>query len=180
VLPLFLLANCSHAQAPKDFDRSVDRGYQASSFVRQRPLFTISERVPSVTKLVAKTGNKICSFSDNILTYTDKQQTKQITLDVHVADATRLICSDDYTVIIMPKRVVVSLGAGGVLSGREMLGMLGERFVAATSYELNIKEPASEGITKTRMVGETLVLETSADRIWTIDLSDPFAGWHIY
>lgn len=126
-----------------------------------------------VTKLplVGKWEKGTCTFSKNSLTYHNGKSKKSINLDMEAADAEKLVCSADYTVVITPKYAVVALGGEAVLSGIEGFGYLG--FVNSYGIEIHPNIP-DEGITGGRIMGNSLEV-TTRERIWEINFVNPEA-----
>jgi hypothetical protein len=126
-----------------------------------------------------------CSFSDPFVVYSESSSrvTGSLALDARPREPWRLLCAPDFTVIIgRTHAIIVALGGNGVLEGREMLGALSERLVAANSYSINIGPILDEdgGIRGARLESGRLRITSVAGRTWEITLSDPFAGWNIY
>jgi hypothetical protein len=120
-----------------------------------------------------------CSFSRNSLTYSELSAHGSVRLDVAVSAPSRLICADDFTVILSDNQAVVSLGGRSVVAGAQMLGFVSGRFTPANSYSINISGPAAERISGASVTDGDLRLETVAGNSWRIDLSDP-SEWRIY
>jgi hypothetical protein len=122
-----------------------------------------------------------CSFSGNSVSYRELPEGREaaLRLDVQVRGAESVLCSDGFTVVLSPGSAAVAIGAQGVLEGQEMLGLLGERFVVANSYEINTARLEREGaLTRMgRMEGGRLVVPSASGGIWSIELADPFRGW---
>ena len=168
IASFFAAVACSSA-LPRSSFHSKGPGYQLSGFMRKN---TLMERRRDAPKPLS------CSFKGGVLTYSNGRRSQGIRLDVKVDSARRTICSDLYTVILTPKSAVVSLGGEPILAGREMLGMLGDRFVPANSYSVDITRPASEGMEGASVVKTRLILRTGKSS-WAIDLSNP-SVWNIY
>ncbi|MFN7991937.1 MAG: hypothetical protein U0R44_07330 [Candidatus Micrarchaeia archaeon] len=96
-------------------------------------------------------------------------------------DTDSLICSSSFTVLIQGRRAIVSVGGDGVLGGRDYLGRLGDSFVLANSYELNLSPIAEDGgVAAQRLSSGHLTLTSRSGRRWEIDLTDPYSGWNVY
>jgi hypothetical protein len=155
----------------------------------QRPYDVIPPRQPP--PLSAQWSRGTCSFSANSLTYSDSAGNRQgLTLDVKVRAPSRILCTDDYTIIMTPGSAVLSLGADAVLEGRESLGCLGSvlsrceggRSLLVNSVEINLAPLSREdgGFSGERISGDQLSIRTARGRTWTLALSDPFGGWNVY
>ncbi|MFH0885049.1 MAG: hypothetical protein V1861_05045 [Candidatus Micrarchaeota archaeon] len=125
-----------------------------------------------------------CIFKNGHISYSDDLASRRSSLrpDSGTAGARTLLCSDDFTVLLLPQRVIVSLGGESILSGREMLGMVGGRYIAANSYEVSLGHIISEdgGVSSALLDGAVLRIISSRGRSWSIHLGDPFNGWSIY
>lgn len=162
-----LLLSCAHGSV-NPIGPGVQPGQKRSPFNRREPL----------REKAAGAAAYICSFSDGSLTYLDGKREASIRLDVRDANPTNILCSDIYTVLLEGDRAVVALGGRAVLEGREMLGMLSGRPVAANSYTVDITEVREEGISEVTLLGSELLITTRRSR-WRLDLRDP-VEWHIY
>jgi len=170
IASFFAAVACSYALPGSILPRSgTDSGYQPSSFARRSTLEEPRSASPK------RPG---CHLKDGILSYSDGEASRSIRLDADVSGARRTICSDLYTVILTNDSAVVSLGGEPILQGREMLGLMGGRFVPANSYSVDITMPSSEGLQEASVVKTRLILRTGKSR-WSLDLSDPSA-WNIY
>lgn len=134
-----------------------------------------STEQPAVSSLSSEWSGGRCFFDDkmNALGYSSRSGAAKLKLDYNVKKPDRLLCSDDYSVIFDSDKAVVSMGAEGILSGREFIGQYGGRFTLANSYFIDIAEIRGEGIAKARIISSTLVVETEKGKRWSIELSDP-------
>lgn len=128
----------------------------------------------------------ICLVSGNIVRYTTKPDPKgllhhgQLVLDVTVLSFESVICSEDFTVMLSPDRVTVTLGAQDVLDGTKMLGFVGNSLVFANSYQVLLSPVnADGGVKKARLDGKTLTLHSNNGHAWQLDLSDPYRRWQM-
>lgn len=134
---------------------------------------------PASARLDSAWSGGTCSFSGNVLSYSSGKSKAVITLDAKVKDASLLLCTGTYAVILGTDKAVISIGGDRAIEGVEMLGMIGDRFVPANSYSIDISEPAAEAIVASGISATKLWLETGAGNRWTVDLSNP-SQWAIY
>lgn len=122
----------------------------------------------------------ICLISGNTITYTTTSQHRgHLLLDVKILHVNSLICSEDFTVMLSPNDVIVTLGAQNILGGVEMLGFIGNSLVLANSYEVRLTPVnADGGVEKAKLDGKTLTLTSKNGHEWQLDLSNPFSGWN--
>lgn len=126
-----------------------------------------------------------CSLDGgHVLTYTDviSSRTASLRLDSDAYGAHSIICSARFTVIFEEGKAIVSIGGTGVLGRSGMLGMTGQRFISANSYEVSLRPVIEEdgGIAGRCIENGTLEVTSNAGRSWSIDLADPFRGWNVY
>jgi len=117
------------------------------------------------------------SYSDNL-----SSRNADILLDSEPSGAKSIICSDRHTVILLPSKAILAIGGEDVISGREMLGFMGGRLIAANSIEVSLAPALESGAepSSAEITGERLTFRASGGRIWAIELGNPFSGWHIY
>ncbi len=127
-------------------------------------------------RCVFENGRDI-SYSDDL----DSRQ-RSLRLDSDARGARSVMCSEEFTVLMLPDRAIVSLGGRQVLEGGEMLGVISGRFISANSYEISLKPVVDEdrGVSSSSIVGMTLRVVSNAGRRWSIDLADPYPGWNVY
>jgi hypothetical protein len=125
-----------------------------------------------------------CQLDGNMLSYSDDLGSRHAMLrvDSDVAEASALICSDESSIIILPGKAVISLGGDDIIAGREMLGFMDGRLIAANSVEVNISEAIESGALpqSAALEGHELSFRQPDGRRWRIDVANPFSGWSIY
>jgi len=126
-----------------------------------------------------------CVFEDGrFITYSDviNSQSRSLRVDSDCRGARSVLCSESFTVLMLADRAVISIGGTGVLGGSEMLGLISGRFISANSYEVSLKPVIAEdgGVSSPGLSGMELSILSRAGRRWSIDLSDPYAGWNVY
>lgn len=134
-----------------------------------------------------------CDLSGARLSYTESGngRRQELVLDTGVSAPVKgLSCSEEYTVVLESGAAVISLGANGVLGDIQSLGCYGGegmacsggRFIAANSIEVSFREIKQEdrGILSSEVEGDALTVRTERGRVWSLPLSNPFAGWSIY
>ncbi len=134
-----------------------------------------------------------CEISGARLSYTESSngRREELVLDTGVTAPVRgLSCSEQYTVVMESGAAVISLGADGILGNIQSLGCYGGegmacsggRFIAANSIEVSFREIKQEdrGILSSGVEGDALTVRTARGRVWSLPLSNPFAGWSIY
>jgi len=142
-----------------------------------------------------------CKFENNVLTYYVGKKKAGVKLDVEVSDAKRMLCGDEYSVLLTPHSAVVTLGANYVFDGILSLGgYINGQFVWANSYSLKLPKQASEPIgnfslgkncavteeevengaiiKKELVLDHCLRVQTAAGNIWTINLFAPTV-WYL-
>lgn len=142
-----------------------------------------SEPAPARRVVSGSWERGTCSLEHGVLAYFEQASGKRdaIRLDAQIPRPLRLLCSEAHTVVLGERFAVVSLGADDILEGRESIGFMGERFTLANSYELGLQEAAAgAGFALGRLRGSTLMMENRRGERWSIDVSNPFAGWHAY
>jgi hypothetical protein len=173
VFSAFFLSSCSLFSAGREpsAPHRINRESGGETQAENRRLFSYWER-------------GICSLSSSSVTYTDIFENRQsaLRLDAEAEKPERILCSGDHTVIFTPGAAVITLGGYPVLEGREMLGIIGERFLIANSYSINISDISREdgGRAGERLRGDVLEISAVSGRRWEINLSNPFEGWNIY
>ncbi|NYZ74577.1 hypothetical protein H0O00_05515 [Candidatus Micrarchaeota archaeon] len=134
--------------------------------------------VLAAAPLVENWSRGTCIFKDNALTYKGPNSEKTIELDTKVENPLKIICSDEYTAILTPDRVVISLGGKRLITDQvEVFWTFMERFYPSNMYAIGITEIMAEGIKEASIKAHNLVIQTS-NREWTVDLSYP-AKWEI-
>jgi len=126
-----------------------------------------------------------CVFEDGrFIIYSDviNSQSRSLRVDSDSRGARSVLCSENFTVLMLADRAIISLGGSGVLGGSEMLGLISGRFISANSYEVSLKPVIAEdgGVSSPGLSGAEFTVLSRAGRRWSIDLSDPYAGWNVY
>ena len=125
-----------------------------------------------------------CALEGSRLTYSDDSSLRRATMtsDAPLEGAEKLICSADYSVVILPDKAIVALGGNDIIEGREMLGFMGGRFVVANSVIIPLgiiidggAKPASA-----ELEGRNLKFASPSGGMWAVDVSNPFGDWNIY
>ncbi len=148
---------------------------------------------PAVAAAHSEWRRGTCDVSGSRLSYTESAngRREELVLDTGVTAPVRgLSCSEQYTVVMESGAAVISLGANGVLGNIQSLGCYGGegmactggRFIAANSIEVSFREIRQEdrGILSSVVEGDALTVRTASGRVWSLQLSNPFAGWSIY
>ncbi|MFH0738212.1 MAG: hypothetical protein V1827_06225 [Candidatus Micrarchaeota archaeon] len=123
-----------------------------------------------------------CSYDPktNTLTYGSMASggEKTLKLDAKAEASESLLCSGSFTVLLSKDKATVAIGAVGVLDGREMLGLIGGRLVAANSYEILLGNvlPAGSPSASFSIIDNHLYL-FSEERTLKLDMAEPFHGW---
>jgi hypothetical protein len=135
--------------------------------------------------LLSSWGRGRCVFENGRdISYSDDLDSRQgsLRLDSDARGASTVLCSEEFTVLMLPDRAIVSLGGREVLEGGEMLGVISGRFISANSYEISLKPVVAEdrGVSSSSIAGMALQVTSNAGRRWSIDLTDPYLGWNIY
>ncbi len=149
------------------------------------------EPAPRITRSEWQGGT--CDISGTRLSYTESASGRRagLVLDTGVTEPVRgLACSEQYTVVMENGAAVISLGANGVLGNLESLGCYGGeglacsggRYIAANSIEVSFRTIIMEdhGLVGSAVEGEAITVRTERGRVWSLPLSNPFAGWSIY
>jgi hypothetical protein len=126
-----------------------------------------------------------CVFEDGrFISYSDviDSRSRSLRVDSDAPGARSALCSEDFTVLMLADRVIISLGGNGVLDGAQMLGVISGRFISANSYEISLKPIIEEdgGVSSPSLSGPVLSILSRAGRRWSINLPDPYAGWNVY
>jgi hypothetical protein len=166
-LSAFLMCGCLHGAGPAD---------------------SLPPRSPEPVSS-SWSGGK-CEYSGGRLRFSRGAESSAIRLDVGVPEASGIICSEEFTVILTQRTAVLSMGANGIMSGYESLGCFGGEmpscsgghFVAANSIEINLAPIDREdgGRIGERLSDGVLYVTSAKGRTWAMALADPFAGWNIY
>jgi len=101
-----------------------------------------------------------------------------IGLEIVPSSPDMLICSEDHTAILDRKNAkgFVSLGAGGVLSGTVILGVISGSVSKSNvfSFDLNaLKDGSDDGISRASFKGDGLVVGTKLGKTWRLDCTNP-------
>ena len=136
--------------------------------------------LPRVSSLHSSWPGGKCKLSGDTVHFSSGKRTSSLHLDSKTQSPSEILCSDEHTVVVDSHFVVVGLGGGDVLEGREMLGSVDGAFVPANSFSVNIDSVREEGLRTASIVGGTLELRTEKGRNWKISLSSPSDGWNIY
>ncbi len=151
------------------------------------------QEMPPVAAAHSEWRRGTCDISGARLSYTESEngRREELVLDTGVTAPVRgLSCSEQYTVVMESGAAVISLGADGILGNIQSLGCYGGegracsggRFIAANSIEVSFREIKREdrGILSSSVEGDALTVRTERGRVWSLPLSNPFAGWSIY
>ncbi|MFH1393276.1 MAG: hypothetical protein ABII71_02935 [Candidatus Micrarchaeota archaeon] len=147
---------------------------------QSRPAVSQSEQSAGNRILTGRIGEGECRLNveERKLTYVGTGRTVSIAVDSAFDDATEISCTQSYSLIRAPGRIIVVLGMDDALAGRRMLGSIAGGFLISNAYTVNIRDAEAQGITNLSVEGSRLRIETERAR-WELDLASPLE-WLIY
>jgi len=130
---------------------------------------------PPANVIRAEWADGRCSFdrSKNTLTYDKDGQSASFKLDQVITDPERLLCADDYSVVLTGKLAVVTLGAQSIFEGREWIGAYGTHSTLANCYYVYVDEMKAEGVKSAGISDGALWFTTAAGNSWVMRFSNP-------
>ena len=117
--------------------------------------------------LQSSAGNVSCTLTQDKLVFTDGKTSYSITLDFKPREPQEIKCSGNYSVIVEPARIIVSLGTEALTSKRLILGMIGDDLSALNSYAL-----VTQRTKDIKLEGPILAFYNGEERE-RVDLSNP-------